>query len=74
MKDNVYCDACGEEIYKRIGFVALLEEEENDLDIAKIRNKFGKTRFRICWTCVLLSFGVKARDDLKDGLDDNKAK
>ena len=59
------CDVCGRDCISITGvLIELIDDEEKNKEIAEVRELFGKTEFRVCFPCYLLSLGIKPKPSL----------
>lgn len=57
------CDVCGRNCTLFVGTYINLDDKTNSVpEIKSIRELFGKAEFSICFTCWLLSLGIRPKE------------
>lgn len=61
--DDVICSVCGENLRNEKGEVLIAIsfdlQQDNHQEAERVKQTFGKSRFDICWCCMLMAAGVK---------------
>ena len=56
------CDVCGRDCSSVTGvLIQLIDNEESVKEVSEVRELFGKTEFRVCFPCYLISLGIRPK-------------